>query len=144
VAASKTRRYQITARDIRKFAQAVGEPWPPHPYPMESLAERPRAPLLFCQSYMYDEVDVAELPADGSPTELDADIPAVRAVGGGSDFEILGSVYEGDVLTVVTTQTEVFHKEGRSGLLYFVVVETVFTNHRDQIVAREVATYIKR
>jgi MaoC dehydratase-like protein len=144
VATSHKRRYQVTARDIRQFAQAVGEPWPAPEDRTDHDGRGPRAPLLFCQSYMYDEVDPTELAEDGSPKELVADIPRGRIVGGGSDFEILEPVYEGDWLTVLSTQREVFDKEGRSGRLYFVVVETVFTNQRNQMVAREVATYISR
>lgn len=140
----ETRTYPVTARDIRKFAQAIGEPaWGINVRPGDE-GERLRAPLLFCQSFVYAEMDLADLLPDGSPLELNVDIPAARAVGGGSDFEIFGPVFEGDVLNVASRLREVYEKEGRSGSLYFVVVETVFTNQHDEIVAREAATYIKR
>jgi hydroxyacyl-ACP dehydratase HTD2-like protein with hotdog domain len=135
----KVRQYEVTSRDIRRFAQAIG---------VSELATDSEgklvAPPLFCQVYMFEDVPVDELPADGSPKELDVPLPAKRAVGGGSDFEILGTVRAGDVVTVRSKLQAVNTKQGKSGTLYLVVVESNFHNQRGEHVARETATYVKR
>ena len=137
----------MSARDIRRFAQAIGDP------DMSYLRDlgignedqgRLRAPPLFCQMFAYDDIPVEALPADGSPKELDVKVPADRTVGGGSEFEIFEPVFEGDVITVCSRVLEIHSKQGRSGRLYFILLETTFHNQHNDLVCREVATYIKR
>ena len=135
----KTLSYEVTSRDIRRFSQAIGEGEP------KVLSDgRLVASPLFCQVFMFEDVPIESLPADGSPTELDVPIPAQRAVGGGSDFEIFQSVKSGDVITVKSKLKDVIIKQGKSGELYLVVVETSFYNQNSEPVARETATYVKR
>ncbi|MFC1662455.1 MaoC family dehydratase N-terminal domain-containing protein, partial [Gemmatimonadota bacterium] len=147
VGAEKTRHYVVTAHDIRRFAQAIGET-DPIDHDAAFLAPTSEgslvAPLLFTQAFTFEDVDPSLLPADGSPVELDARIPASRAVGGGSEYEVFRPVVVGDELTVTTRLKDVYTRDGRSGPLFFVVVETEFHNQRDEPVARETATYIKR
>ncbi len=143
----KVRHYVVTARDIKRFAQAIGSEDPLHfdeEYARASRYGAITAPPLFCQMFTFEDVPIGLLPADGSPLELDVPIPATRAVGGGSHYEVMARVKAGDVITVKTRLQDVSRREGRSGLLYFVVVETRFYNQDDALVAREVATYIKR
>ncbi len=147
IGVSQTRRYQVTARDIRRFAQAIGATDPVHSD--EAYARTTRygtivAPPLFCQSLTYDEVPPEQLPADGSPVELAVPIPAQRAVGGGSEYTIERLVRAGEAITVTSTLKDVYTRQGKSGLLYLVVVETRFAAEDGQPVATEVATYIKR
>lgn len=135
----KTLSYLVTPRDIKRFSHAIGAGDP------KVLADGALlAPPLFCQTFMFEDVPVEELPADGSPTELDVPIPAQRAVGGGSDFEIFHLVKSGDNITVKSKLKDVLTKEGKSGTLYLVVVETSFSNQKNELVARETATYVKR
>ena len=143
----KVRRYDVTARDIRRFAQAIGETNPIH-YD-EDYARSTRygtivAPPLFCQMFTFEDVPADRLPGDGSPTEMDVPVPAKRTVGGASSYEIFQRVRAGDQIIVKSTLKDVFSKEGKSGKLYFVVVETEFSNQKSELVARETATYIKR
>lgn len=143
----KVRRYNVTARDIRRFAQAIGETNPVH-YD-ENHAKGTRygtivAPPLFCQMFAFEDVPADQLPGDGSPAEMDIPVPAQRTVGGASSYEIFQRVRVGDQITVKSTLKDVFSKEGKSGKLYFVVVETEFSNQRSEPVAKETATYIKR
>ena len=147
IGVSKTRRYQVTARDIKRFAQAIGETDPVHFD--EAYARTTRygtivAPPLFCQTLTYEDVAPEQLPADGSPVELDVPIPATRAVGGSSEYTIERLVRAGEVITVTSTLRDVATKQGRSGTLYLVVVETRFVAADGEPVATEVATYIKR
>ena len=39
---------------------------------------------------------------------------------------------------------DVYQKKGKSGLLYFVVIENLWTNQLGEMVAQETATYIHR
>jgi acyl dehydratase len=143
----KVRRCEVTRRDIRRFAQAIGATDRVH-YD-EAYARTTRhgaivAPPLFCQSLTYEDVPPEQLPADGSPLELHVPIPAQRAVGGGSDYTIHRLVRAGEIITVTSQLKDIYTKQGRSGLLYLVVVETLFEDERGEPVAAETATYIKR
>ncbi len=147
IGGEKVRHYEVTKRDIRRFAQAIGEADPIHFD--EEYAKNTRyggivAPPLFCQMFTFEDVPADRLPDDGSPIEMDVPIPARRTVGGASSYEIFQRVRAGDQITAKSTLRDVFTKEGRSGRLYFVVVETEFSNQRKEAVAKETATYIKR
>jgi acyl dehydratase len=147
IGARKVRRCEVTRRDIRRFAQAIGATDRVH-YD-EAYARTTRhgaivAPPLFCQSLTYEDVPPEQLPADGSPLELRVPIPAQRAMGGGSDYTIHRLVRAGEVITVTSQLKDIYTRQGRSGLLYLVVVETLFEDERGEPVAAETATYIKR
>lgn len=143
IGAERTRTCEVRERDIRRFAQAIGAPDPGRD---ERSAEDDRlaAPPLFYQVFVYDDVSPDKLPPDGSPIELDVPIPASRTVGGSSHFEVERRARAGDRLSVTSRLRDVFSKEGRSGRLYFIVVETEFHDEAGNRVAREEATYIKR
>lgn len=139
IGVEKLRLYQVTAPNVRRFAQAIGL------NDVESgLDGCLVAPPLFCQTFMFEDLPVEELPDDGSPKELDVPIPATRSVGGESTFEIFEEVKAGDEITVSSILRNVRARQGKSGPLYLVVVETTFQNQRSEIVARETATYVKR
>lgn len=147
IGGEKVRHYEVTKRDIKRFAQAIGEADPIHFD--EAYAKTTRyggiiAPPLFCQMFTFEDVPPDRLPGDGSPVEMDVPIPAQKTVGGASSYEIFQRVRAGDQITAKSTLKDVFTKEGRSGTLYFVVVETEFSNQRKEAVAKETATYIKR
>ena len=147
IGVEKVRQYDVTKRDIRRFSQAIGEPNPIHfdeDYAKSTRHGAMVAPPLFCQMFTFEDVPVNCLPSDGSPTEIDVPIPAQRTVGGGGSYEIFQRVKVGDQITAKSTLKDVFTKEGKSGRLYFVVVETEFSNQENELVARETATYIKR
>jgi acyl dehydratase len=142
-----TRRVPVTANDIKRFAQAIGATDPVHhdeEYARTTRHGRIVAPPLFCQALTYDDVPVEELGADGSPVEINVDIPARRAVGGSSDYRINRLVAAGETITVTSRLADVYAKQGRSGPLFMVVVETDFRGEAGDLVASETATYIKR
>lgn len=147
IGVDKTRRVQVTLSDIRRFAQAIGETNPLHhdeDYAVTTRHGRVVAPPLFCQALTYDDVAVAELGEDGAPVEINVDIPAQRAVGGSSDYKIHRLVGAGETITVISRLKDLYTKQGRSGLLYMLVVETDFRDEAGEPVASETATYIKR
>lgn len=147
IGVEKVRRCEVTKRDIKRFAQAIGETDPIYyeeDHPNARTNDALVAPPLFCQTLTYEELPPAMLPPDGSPAELDLPIPAKRTVGGGSEYRIFQRVKAGDIITVTSKLVDVYTKKGKSGLLYFIVVETNFHNQLNEPVAKEIATYIKR
>jgi acyl dehydratase len=147
IGVQKTTHFEVTLKDIRRFAQAIDDPNPLYADEAEVSSSKSRemvAPPLFCQAFAFEDVSLSDLPPDGSPTEINVPLPAQKTVGGGSVFEIDGPVRPGDYITVTSRVSDVFTKTGKSGLLYFVIVETAFFNQHDQRVARETATFIKR
>jgi hydroxyacyl-ACP dehydratase HTD2-like protein with hotdog domain len=147
IGVEKVRLCKVTERDIKHFAQAIGETNPIYYAKGHANAgtnDALVAPPLFCQTLTYEELPPEMLPPDGSPAELDIPIPAKRTVGGGSEYRIFQRVKAGDTITVTSKLVDVYIKHGKSGLLYFIVVETNFRNQLNEPVAEEVATYIKR
>jgi acyl dehydratase len=147
VGVEKTRRVHVTANDIKRFAQAIGATDPVHhdeDHARTTRHGRIVAPPLFCQSLTYDDVARDELGADGSPAEINVDIPAQRAVGGGSEYRINRLVAADETITVTSKLADVYTKQGRSGPLWMVVVQTDFRDDDGELVASETATYIKR
>lgn len=147
IGVSRTRQYQITAREIGRFAQAIGETNPIH-FDAEAARQSGHreiaAPPLFCQTLTYEEASPEKLPTDGSPLEISVPVPAQRTVGGSSEYRIHRLVHAGDVITVHSQTKDIYARQGKSGLLYMIVVETVFTDQDDLPVASETATYVKR
>lgn len=125
--------FDVTARDIRRFRQAIGDP-----------GDETLAPPLFCQVMTYRDADPADLPPDGSPLELRADLPHARTVGGASDWLIRRQVRAGERIEVRVTQHGATRKSGRQGPLDLVEVETCFVDASGALVAREHATYLQR
>jgi len=147
IGVEKKRHYVVTKRDIKRFAQAIGETNPI--YFDENHAKSTNfgtilAPPLFCQIFTFEDVPPDRLPNDGSPIEIDVPIPAKRTVGGASSYEIFQRIKVEDQITAKSMLKDVFTKQGKSGKLYFVVVETEFSNQEKKLVAKETATYIKR
>ena len=147
IGVEKVRQYDVTTRDIKRFAQAIGETNPVHfdeDYAKSTRHGAIVAPPLFCQMFTYEDVPQDRLPGDGSPVEIDIPVPAKRTFGGGSSYEIFQWVKAGDKIIAKSTLKDVFIKKGRSGRLYFIVVYTEFSNQKNELVAKETATYIKR
>lgn len=133
----RTRSRYVTEEEIIRFAQATGND-------VNRIDGQIEAPLLFTQALAYEAIPVEELPADGSPKELDVPLPAARAVGGSSEYEIFRRVRAGETINITSSLKNVFSKQGRSGMLYFVEVETDYADAKGDPVARELATFIKK
>lgn len=139
--------YEVTERDIKRFAQAIDDPdllYSDSEYAGNTEHGGIIAPALFCQTMAYDDIPVDQLKRDGSPKEIDAPLPTERVLGGGSKFIIGESVRPGDRIKVRKKVIDVYQKKGKSGLLYFVVIENLWTNQLGEMVAQETATYIHR
>ena len=141
--------YEVSKRDIQRFAQAIGDPNPL--YVDEDYAKKTKwggiiAPPLFFFAFAYDDTPDTRLSEDGRTiiTELDVPLPVSRSVGGASANELGEPVRPGDTITVRKRVADVYCKEGKGGVLYFIVVETTYTNQNGQFVGREKATFVQR
>ena len=139
--------YEITKKDIRRFAQATGDKNPL--YVDEEFAKKTRygriiAPPLFCHAFAFEDVPAEDLREDGLPVEIDVPLPVKRAIGGASSFEVGEPISPGDSITVTKKIIDIYAKEGKTGKLYFIVIDTVYRNQKGDMVAREKATYIQR
>lgn len=143
----KTHQYMVTARDIKRFAQAIGDNSPL--YYDENFAGKTRfgtivAPPLFCQCMTFEDFPLSALPKDLSPAELNIDLPVTKTLGGESRYSFYQYVRPGDVITVSSQVMGIERKKGRSGTLFLVSVETCFTNQFGKPMAKELATYVKK
>jgi acyl dehydratase len=141
---------EVTATAIRRFARAIGDSNPV--YVDEAYARTTpwggiiAPPTFFFTLGYYDDSAGVQLREDGRPTggELDVPLPVSQTVGGASSIEFGVPARPGDVITVRRKVADVYSKEGKSGLLYFTVVETSYTNQKGEFVAREKASFIER
>jgi len=139
--------YDVTDYAIRRFAQAIDDPNPLYydeEYAKKTIHKGIIAPPFFCMMFAFTDCPANTLRADGLPQELNVALPVDRAIGGGSSFEVGVDLRPGDKLTVTSKITDIYTKTGKAGLLYFVVMETVFTNQKGERIAREVGTFIQR
>lgn len=141
--------YEVTRKDIRRFTQAIGDPNPVYvdeDYAKKTIWGGIIAPPLFFLAFAFEDVPETQLREDGSPieTELNVPLPATRTIGGASSIEVGWPLRPGDTITVRKRVADLYCKEGRSGLLYFTVIETTYTNQAGQFVGCEKATYIQR
>jgi len=147
IGVEKRREYLVTKKDIRRFAQAIGDPSPL--YYDEEYAKGTRfksivAPPLFGQAFGFEDVSPEQLLPDGSPIEAAIPVPAKKLVGGGSVFENYIRFKPGDKIIVQSKITDIYTKQGKRGRLYFIVHETSFYTQMNALAAREVTTFIKR
>lgn len=147
IGVEKRKEYLVTKKDIRRFAQAIGDPSPL--YYDEEYAKTTRfksivAPPLFGQAFGFEDVPPEQLLPDGSPIEAAVPIPAKKLVGGGSVFENYIRFKPGDKIIVRSKITDIYTKQGKRGRLYFIIHETCFYNQREELAAKEVSTFIKR
>lgn len=136
-------RFEVTARDIRRFCQAIGQTEPPQAADGDGDTGL-EAPPLFCQAMAYRDVPTGWLTPDGSPIELRAGPPGARVMGGSSDFTLHRPVRAGESIEVCAEVMGVTRKSGRSGVLDLLEVRTHYTDADGLPVATELATYVKR
>ena len=142
--------FTVSARDIRKYAGAIGETDPVH---FDRDAARAAgfpdvvAPPLFpyvIRMQSYGMVDRDRLEPDGSTADDVPPLPTRRAMAGETSIELGAPVLAGDVITVEKRLVDLYEKEGRSGPLVFVDMEFSFRKQHDDLVARERFTRIYR
>lgn len=135
--------FEVTASDIRRFCQAIGQTEAPDAADGDGDTDLV-APPLFCQAMAYRDVPTGSLTADGSPIELRAGPPGARVMGGSSAFTLHRLVRAGETIEVCAEVMGVTRKSGRSGVLDLLEVRTLYTDAGGLPVATELATYVKR
>ena len=146
---------EVTKRDIRRFAQAVGDSNPL--YFDDGYAEKSRyggiiAPPLFYLSFVYDPGPEAVAGADGrlrrpSGVEMYGGIefpqlPLKNILAGGRELEFLQPLRPGDTLSVTGKILDLYEKEGKRGKMVFVVSENTYFKQRNEVVLKEKITNI--
>ena len=142
--------FTVDARDIAKYARAIGADDPVHVDKRAAVAAGYRdvvAPALFpyvIRVQAYNLVDRDGLEPDGSPSDDVPPLPTRRAMAGETTIELGAPIVAGDVITVDKRIVGMYEKAGRSGPLVFVDMEFAFTNQHGEKVARERFTRIYR
>lgn len=121
---------------IRLFAQAIGDPNPL--FNNEGDARKTRyggiiAPPTFCRALVKGHLLKLEIP----------DLPK-RLLDGGSEWHYHEPIRPGDRISVVSTLTDLYETEARSGTMVFTVVENRYTNQFDQVCVVQRLTFINR
>ena len=120
--------FPVERGKVREFASAILDDNPAY------QEERPPATPTFTMTQVFWPRQF-----DGPPADLGINYALV--VHGSQEFEYLGPVHAGDVLTGRSRVVDVYTKEGkRGGAMTFVVLETTFANQdgQDVVVSRNV------
>ena len=128
---------RIEAGKIREFAKAIKDPNPV--YYDENVAKAELGGVMPPPTFLMTLAHWDD--GEGRP-QVKMDLR--RVLHGEQEFEYLGPIYAGDVLTAVTRVTDVYEKTGsRGGTMTFVVMETEFTNQKGEKVAVSRSTTIE-
>lgn len=145
-----TYEFSVTARDIEKYARAIGERDPIHVDRVAAVdagyadvVAPPFFPYVI-RMHAANLVDRDRLAPDGSAVDDVPPLPTTRAMAGETTIDIGVPVVAGDTITVEKKIVDMYEKEGRSGTLVFVVQQFTFRNQRGDLVTREHFTRIYR
>jgi acyl dehydratase len=114
--------YEVSARDIARFREAIGDP----------TGDPQTAPPTYFA--VLDPVERRDLQLE----DVLDDVPYVRTGGGNAfnEVEYVRPIRAGDVITVATTYTEVYERDGRAGRLLFRVRTNELFDATGALVAR--------
>jgi len=121
---SAERTHFVEAGHLRRFAEAIGDPNP---------SWHNEAPPTFLVTMLAEPPDFAPALDYGAGW-----------LNGGDRFELLSPIRAGDKLHSQSRLTNAYEKKGSTGLMLFLVFETVFSNRDGQVVAKHVGTRIRR
>lgn len=139
---------------------AIGHEYPPYSFPVEHGKIREFARAIKDDDPVLHDVDAARaagyrhLPAPPTfsavtahwapPTDRDVlGLDLRRVLAGGAEWEYLGEITAGDVLTVRSRVADMTDKIGSRGPMTLVTIENTFTNQHDQTVLRLRTTVIE-
>jgi hypothetical protein len=114
----------VEAGRLRRFAQAIGD---------ENPRWHDEAPPTFLVTMLAEPPDLA--------AALDYGAGWLNA---GDRFELLHPIRAGDELRSQSRLADAYEKKGSTGLMLFLVFETVFRNRDGQVVAKHLGTRIRR
>ncbi len=134
--------YPVSSSDIRKWAIAVYWPEkPPRLFWDEEYAKKTKwggiiAPQEFNPFGWPPERPKNRLSAMGTGK------PGTRILNGGVETEYLAPIRPGDVIESTSKIADIFEREGRMGLMKFVVNQTDWRNQKNELVRRGKMTLI--
>ena len=151
----------LGADELRRFVHAVMESNPVH-WDEEAARESRYGGLVAPPLYVWH----ALRRAPGSPDPLDRlaeepdwdgldvgsgigglpkiDVPLKRILNGGTEAELFRLPRVGELISAQSRYLDIVDREGRSGPMVLVTVETVYTNQDEQSLARVLSTVIMR
>jgi acyl dehydratase len=152
--------FPITGESIRRFTQALMQPNPIHWDAKASQAagfEDVVAPPLYVmhairrRSAASDPLDeLAEHPDwDGADADTIGGLPELvfplaRVLNGGTAAEFFQCPKVGDIVSARSMYTDIAERQGRSGPMVVVTIETEYHNQADELLARVRMTILRR
>jgi hypothetical protein len=137
-------RLEIDKTMVRLFARAVGHTDPV--YYDEGAAKAAGYRSLPCPpGYMGTPVfNPRARQADLGPMSLpDSPVKLTRILNGGTEYEYLGDICAGDVLTSTSYISDLAEREGSIGRMLIVTSKTDYTNQDGKLVAISTGTLIR-
>ncbi len=148
---SATRVTEVTKREIRRFALAIGDDNPL--YYDEDYAKKTRhrgiiAPPSFYSAMQLEEEPLADLEASGLGNKMgirmEVPVPGFPgAVAAGRNIEWHEPIRPGDVISCSEKVTDIYEKNGKRGPMIFIITEWNFTNQRNDLCVKEIQTLIR-
>jgi len=147
---------EVEKGSIKRFADAVGETNPLY-WDEEYAAKSKYGSIIAPPGFFGWPVKLPRGTTFMRPTDI-SDPPNAteemraalakagywRVVDGGVDYEFFQPVHAGDALTAKSVIKEVREREGKSGKMAFVIIETSYTNKKNELVAVQRSTAIYR
>jgi acyl dehydratase len=136
----------VGANDIRRWAMATyhPDPVPDEYYHEEAARSGPWGGLVATRDFNPFAWNIV-LGQDAYPWMRPmGDEPGYRGLNGGQEAEYFAPIRPGDTITSEVTLVDAHEKEGRGGLMLFLVDEARWTNQRDELVRISRRTSIYR
>lgn len=130
--------FEIEKGHIKRFAQAIGDPnplWQDEEYSRKSRGGSIVAPPLFL-------IDLGASEMAENLMKVPCPLPGF--LNGGLDIEYYKPIMPGDTITTVSKLVDVQEREGKSGKLLFMIVETTYTNQKGELAVKERHNFIRR
>jgi acyl dehydratase len=136
----------VGANDIRRWAIATYYPDPvPDEYYREDVARcGPWGGLVATRDFNPFAWNIARRPDEYPWMRPMGDEPGFRGLNGGQDAQYFAPVRPGDTIASEITLVDAHEKEGRGGLMLFLVDQARWTNQRDELVRISRRTSIYR
>jgi len=146
-----TRSVEVTKRDIRRFALAIGDDNPLY-YDEEYARTTPYggivAPPSFYCALQLEEEPLEDLEVSGlgkkMGVRMEVPVPGFPgAVAAGRRIEWDEPIRPGDTISLNETVTDIYEKQGSRGPMVFIITEWRFVNQRDELCVSETQTLIR-
>ena len=121
--------FEIEKEPIRRWAEAIGDPNPlfhDEIYCQKRGYRSLVAPPSFLTNYDYP---LTPFKAPKYP------VITGRTLNGGNEYECYQTVQAGDSISVTIMTSDVYQREGRLGLMTFVITDYIFRNEKGEKVA---------